>query len=174
MQVFGYGSLVNRATHALGPARRLTIRGWRRAWVQTGLRPAAHLTALPEPGGQLDGLALPVAEADRAALLAREAAYDPARHGALTIFTIPPGKHPASGTRHPILLSYLDAVIQGYLAEFGAAGVARFFASTTGWEAGLLDDRAAPRYPRHQTLTAAERTLVDNHLAGLVPHRCHL
>ena len=41
--------------------------------------------------------------------------------------------HPQPKT--PILLSYLDVVVQGYLAEFGEAGVARFFASTDGWGA---------------------------------------
>jgi hypothetical protein len=167
MQVFGYGSLVNRATHPHGPARRLTLRGWRRAWVQTGLRPAAYLTVLPDPSGRLDGLALPVAPADRAGLLAREAAYDAVRQGALTIFTIPPGKHPPASAPQPILLSYLDAVVQGYLTEFGPEGVARFFATTAGWQTPVLDDRAAPRYPRHQPLTAPERALVDSHLDRL-------
>ena len=167
MQVFGYGSLVNRATHAHGPARRLAIQGWRRAWVQTALRPAAYLTALPDPRGRLDGLALPIAAADRAGLAAREAAYDAVAHDDLTIFTIPPGRHPPAATLHPILLSYLDVVVQGYLAEFGADGVARFFATTTGWDAPVLNDRAAPRYPRHQPLTDAERALVDHHLHAL-------
>jgi hypothetical protein len=62
---------------------------------------------------------------------------------------------------HPILLSYLDTVVQGYLREFGEAGAARFFETTTGWEAGIHDDRTDPVYPRAQDTTDRERALVD-------------
>jgi hypothetical protein len=31
----------------------------------------------------------------------------------------------------------------------------------------VLNDRAAPRYPRHKVLSAAETALVDDHLARL-------
>jgi hypothetical protein len=61
----------------------------------------------------------------------------------------------------PILMSYLDVVVQGYLREFGQAGAEDFFATTDGWDIPVLDDRAAPRYPRHQALTGDERALVD-------------
>ena len=165
MRVFGYGSLVNRRTHGHTPAERLTVAGWQRAWVHTGLRPVAFLTALPAVAGRIDGLALGVAEHDRAGLIARESAYDAVPCDDLTIFTIPPGKHPPADRLHPIPLSYLDVVVQGYLAEFGTDGVARFFATTVGWDAPVLDDRANPRYPRHQRLTDAERALTDSHLA---------
>ncbi|WP_200898804.1 hypothetical protein [Candidatus Rhodobacter oscarellae] len=43
--------------------------------------------------------------------------------------------------------------------------MARFFESTDGWEALVLDDRAVPRYPRHQPLSAAETALVDGWLS---------
>jgi hypothetical protein len=49
---------------------------------------------------------------------------------------------------HPVLLSYLDVVVQGYLQEFDEAGVAHFFDTTDGWDAPLLDDRTHPHYPR--------------------------
>jgi hypothetical protein len=67
--------------------------------------------------------------------------------------------------RHPILLSYVDAVVQGYLATYGEAGAERFFATTEGWDAPVLNDRATPRYPRAQTLTVLERDFVNAHLA---------
>ena len=38
-------------------------------------------------------------------------------------------------------------------------------ATTDGWHVPVLDDRAAPRYPRAQTLTDRERILVDDALA---------
>jgi len=67
----------------------------------------------------------------------------------------------------PVLLSYLDVVVQGYLREFGEAGVRGFFDTTRGWDAPLLDDRAAPLYPRHRRLSDDERALTDAHLARL-------
>ncbi|WP_323785658.1 hypothetical protein [Thalassovita sp.] len=74
---------------------------------------------------------------------------------------------------HPILLSYLDVVVQGYHQEFGEQGVTRFFQTTDGWDAPILDDRKQPHYPRHQTLARPETRLVDRMLddigARLVP-----
>ncbi|MEM7491215.1 MAG: gamma-glutamylcyclotransferase, partial [Pseudomonadota bacterium] len=50
---FGYGSLVNRRTHAYPDAAPFTIRGWRRAWRHTALRPVAFLTAVPDDGAAI-------------------------------------------------------------------------------------------------------------------------
>jgi hypothetical protein len=43
--------------------------------------------------------------------------------------------------------------------------VARFFDSTHGWHTPVLDDRAAPRYPRHQPPCPEAQALTDHHLA---------
>jgi hypothetical protein len=85
----------------------------------------------------------------------------------IAVYTIPEGMHAAPSRAHPILLSYLDVVVQGYFREFGAAGVQRFFDTTHGWDAPLLDDRSSPHYPRHQSLTDEERELTDGHLDRL-------
>jgi hypothetical protein len=45
--------------------------------------------------------------------------------------------------------------------------VAAFFATTDGWDRTILNDRHAPRYPRHQTLSDHDRLVVDGHLAAL-------
>jgi len=55
-------------------------------------------------------------------------------------------------------------VVQGYFREFGEDGVLRFFETTDGWDAPILDDRQAPVYPRHQRLTPQEVELVDRNL----------
>ncbi|MCV2865030.1 gamma-glutamylcyclotransferase family protein [Albidovulum sediminicola] len=167
---FGYGSLVNLATHDHAPNTPVRLDGWRRVWRQTVLRPYAFLSAEPAPGA-IDGIVAAVPGRNWAALDAREGAYR--RHrlgaGALTvpewadtveIYAIDPAHH-APDVAHPILLSYLDVVVQGFLHQFGAEGARRFFATTAGWSA-IHDDRAAPLYPRHQVLTGAERRLVDD------------
>ncbi|MCL4187641.1 MAG: gamma-glutamylcyclotransferase [Rhodobacteraceae bacterium] len=176
--VFGYGSLVNRQTHALRPAVPARLHGWRRVWVHTPARPVAFLSVEPAPGVTIAGLLAAAPAGDWAALDVREAAY--VRHrlppGALAhalpdppaaeVYAVPPAAAAAPSARHPILLSYLDTVVQGFLAEFGPEGAAAFFRTTAGWDAPVLDDRAAPRYPRARPLTAAERATVDAGLAA--------
>ena len=43
---FGYGSLVNAATHRYAPTERLRIQGWRRTWQQAIDHPVALLSAV--------------------------------------------------------------------------------------------------------------------------------
>jgi len=167
---FGYGSLVNRATHNYATAAPVQLSGWRRVWRQTSLRPFAFLSAEPADG-QIDGLVAQVPGDDWAALDLREAAYQrhplppsllanaPVWAGNVSIYAVDPA-HGADAA-HPVLLSYLDVVVQGFVQEFGESGAVRFFDTTAGWTA-VHDDRAAPLYPRHQVLTGKERRLVDD------------
>jgi hypothetical protein len=169
---------VNRASHAFAGAVPAQLTGWRRIWRHTDLRPVAYLTVVPDPEAEIDGLIAPVPDADWPALDAREAAYirAPAAHQVrhplphrpeIAVYTIPDGLHAPPSHAHPILLSYLDVVVQGYFREFGTVGVQRFFDTTDGWDAPLLDDRSTPRYPRHQSLTAQEQDQTDQHLDRL-------
>lgn len=171
VRFFGYGSLVNRATHDYPGARAARLAGWRRVWVHTPARAVAFLSVERSADTAIAGLVADVPGADWAALDAREFAY--ARHavtaetpdGALPaqVYAVPQGQPPTDD--HPILLSYLDAVVQGFLREYGVDGAADFFATTAGWQAPVLDDRAAPRYPRAQALSTRERATVDDGLA---------
>jgi len=172
---FGYGSLVNRATHSYPSAYPARVTGWRRVWRHTTLRKVAYLTAYPAPGETIEGLIAAVPGHDWAALDERERAYDrhtvtgPLDHGAphevtVQIYAVDARHSDAPDARHPILLSYIDVVAQGYLREFGEDGARRFFDTTDGWDAPILDDRAAPIYPRHQRLTDAEQRFIDRHL----------
>lgn len=177
MHVFGYGSLVNRATHSHAPAHRAKAEGWRRVWRHTPLRPVAFLTVVPDPACTIDGLIAQVPAQDWAALDLREAAYervavqtlrhDGAMPAAAQIYTIPEGRHGAPDAVHPVLLSYLDVVVKGFATEFGEAGVARFFETTDGWDAPIVDDRATPIYARHQSLGARDLAMVDAALRDL-------
>ncbi|MHA6346148.1 gamma-glutamylcyclotransferase family protein [Roseivivax sp. CAU 1761] len=173
---FGYGSLVNCRTHKHAPAHPARARGWKRAWRAVPDRPLAFLTAVPDPEAEIEGLIAAVPDADWAALDQREEFYDRldasavvshAAEGALriAIYSVPETRSVAPHRAAPVLLSYLDVVLQGYLDVFGAEGAERFFATTEGWEAPVLDDRRAPLYPRAQTLTDAERAWVDDAMA---------
>jgi len=174
--VFGYGSLVNTRTHAYPDARRARLAGWRRVWRGTPLAAQAFLSVEPAEA-EIHGLVAAVPDADWAALDAREHGYD--RKGivdgidhdlpdtaAVQVYAVP-GRHHLPEDRSPILLSYLDVVVQGFTHQFGRDGAAHFFATTAGWDRPVIDDRRAPLYPRHQRLTDAERAAVDRHLAAL-------
>ena len=64
-----------------------------------------------------------------------------------------------------VLQSYLDAVMQGFFALYGEAGVRRFVEETEGFETTLLCDRERPLYPRSVTLHDGERALFDELVA---------
>lgn len=175
---FGYGSLVNRNTHTYPDARPAQLCGWRRVWVRTARRDVVFLSVEPDIDTNIDGLIAAVPGADWQALDAREFGYNRIPSGTAVVHDISPRpdmahysiapQHQHTGGDHAILLSYLDVVVQGFYREYGLDGVTRFFDTTHGWETPVVNDRAAPRYPRHQTLTRQETALVDDNLARLV------
>lgn len=181
---FGYGSLVNRATHRTEivdafPARLL---GWRRCWRprpdMPGF-PAALLTVRREAGVRCDGLLVIDRAENLAAVDAREARYRrvPVAIGELEIASQLPEACPvyvyeaeAEVPVHPeppkILQSYLDAVLQGFLHVHGEDSVRRFIAETDGFDMPVHADRLAPQYPRAVTLSPEEQALFDSLLAA--------
>lgn len=179
---FGYGSLVNAATHDYPAPIPAKLAGWRRMWRHTAMRDVAFLTVVPDPACTIEGLLAQVPGNDWAALDQREYAYfrNPVTPEPLTtalpnglaaqIYQTNTDRDAWPSVRHPILLSYLDVVVQGYLHVFGEEGVGRFFATTSGWDGPVLNDRTKPQYPRHQVLTPDETALVDAHLAALSAH----
>lgn len=173
---FGYGSLVNTATHDYLEPLPARLRGWQRCWCHTALRDVAFLTVRPAPEVTIEGLTAAVPKADWEALDAREFAYERIAASSavehvlsgqpeISVYAVPAAQQNLGSQRHPILLSYLDVVVQGYFQVFGEAGVEMFFTTTTGWDAPTLKDRSTPRYPRHQSLTRQETQLVDHHLS---------
>ncbi|WP_339106634.1 gamma-glutamylcyclotransferase family protein [Roseovarius rhodophyticola] len=139
---FGYGSLVNTATHSFAEAHPAQLKGWRRMWRKTTMRQAAYLTVVPDSEAEIDGLIAEVPHGDWEALDERERAYarvDAAHQvshplpamPAIVVYAIEDGRHGTPDRQSPVLLSYIDVVVQGYLHNFGEAGVQRFF-DTTG------------------------------------------
>jgi len=174
---FGYGSLVNTKSHDYPDPRPARLRGWRRAWVATPRFGVVLLTGVEAPGHSIDGLIAKVPRADWAALDAREAGYarKPAAHATdhdlphgpeIAVYAVERENHLPRGD-HMILMSYLDVVVQGFHEVFGPEGVAGFFDTTDNWDTPILNDRAAPIYPRAQQLTKVQTGLVDAHLDAL-------
>lgn len=175
---FGYGSLVNAATHVYASTHPAKLDGWRRVWRHTDAAPQAFLSVAPAPDTYIDGLIAEVPDADWQALDIRESGYfrsplptDILTHGAgpvdVHMYQVHHDDGRAAEAMRPILLSYLDVVVQGYLEVFGEDGAHHFFNTTDGWDAPILNDRSAPNYPRSQVLSAPQTAFVDDHLSKL-------
>ena len=183
---FGYGSLVNgRTLPADAQSVRVRVHGWRRAWRLTvGLsgRPRCTLTVVPDQASAILGTVVAQPQHHESALKKREALYerheledaavdwlddrpdewpDPFVHVGVT-------EHRRSGDKdHPVLLSYVDTVMAGFLHRFGEDGPQHFAETTLDWHVPVLNDRSAPHYSRAISLTDDERARVDDLLAGL-------
>lgn len=176
---FGYGSLVNAATHDYPNTQPAHLSGWRRVWRHTGLRKLAFLSVEPCEKTRISGLIAEVPNGDwtaldqrewgyfRQALETEQIAHTQGPRVSVEVYRTRPQNHARPATEHPILLSYIDCVCKGFLDVFGRQGVADFFHSTHGWTAPILDDRAKPCYPRSVILSKEETGLVNQHLAGV-------
>jgi len=189
---FGYGSLVNRATHQTDIVgfSKVTLKGWRRQWLarpNNSFGKVVLLSVKPCKNSEIDGLVVLDHARNQASLDERERNYD--RHivaednvvkhelhanGTLdngskqstSIYVATPFRQPDDYSEYRILRSYLDAVMQGYLNKFGEEGVRRFVNTTDNFEVGILEDRDNQRYPRSVTTTVKEQKLFDQ----LVPN----
>lgn len=155
-----------------------------------GLTPSL-LSAHPDPGAAIDGLLvidflanLPEIDTREFRYHRREITLDaldlgPGLSAAPAGFRLDPGlrlhiyeartEHPPADGPSPILRSYLDAVLQGFLREFGADGVHRFVTETDAFHTPIHEDRHAPLYPRAVTLSQAETELFEHALGRRAP-----
>ena len=190
---FGYGSLVNPATHRTNIIGTIKVRlkGWRREWLvrpNNSFGAVALLSAKRDETSEIDGLVVLDHAANQAALDARENNYN--RHivdsGSITILetkanggetcpaeldtSIYVAMHipePDNYRQFKILRSYLDAVMQGYFSNFGEEGVARFVQSTDNFDMGVREDRHNPVYPRSVVTTKKEQALFERFVPNL-------
>lgn len=194
---FGYGSLVNDRTRnpdSFGIAGRL--KGFRRHWTiwaasaerqLFGFEGIAALSVSQHSLSAIDGLLVFDHKSHLPKVDERESHYDRIKLD-LADFTsdepVPEGVEtyiylgwPADTTKldpaTPILQSYSDAVMQGFLHKFGQEGLKRFMQETAGWDIPVVMDRARPFYPRHVQLSQAEERQIDRALnavnAQMVP-----
>jgi cation transport protein ChaC len=187
---FGYGSLVN--TRTLGPQASAVagaLDGWRREWRawwradgSAGRPGTCTLTVRRDPQSAIQGVMVSEPAARLAVLDEREKRYvrvnegiadafrcdaegRPAPEGAFLYEADTEIRHPGDDD-HPILQSYVDCVMAGFHAFWGEEGVRRFIATTDGWQAPMLADRASPRYPRAQSIDPDLLAFFDELLAG--------
>ncbi len=180
---FGYGSLVNRDTRPVDEAASSArLNGWGRVWEHRVRDPnreklctSLSIEALPanEPSG-IDGVIVRIPEHQLAQLDKREAGYErlalPAANfelpddfdgDVIMVYRSLPANRVLADKEHPILQSYIDCVLAGYLQRFGEAGLHAMMASTRGWNRPILNDRAAPFYPRWVEVNEPSRVLFD-------------
>ncbi|MEM8750267.1 MAG: gamma-glutamylcyclotransferase family protein [Pseudomonadota bacterium] len=189
---FGFGSLVNLNTLTTPyiAAHRAKLDGWRRVWlprpstaphILAGMPPLAFLSAEPSPGIIIDGMVVVDHAASLPALDLREVMYKrtPIGTGSLTaldenagalqarsdlfLYVAEQEADPDSVEPRPsILRSYLDAVFQGFLHNFGDEALERFVFTTRNFHLPVLEDRDNPIYPRHVTLSRREKIRFDS------------
>lgn len=184
---FGYGSLVNRDTRPIyEDATNARLYGWQRAWshrVVDGQRAVGCTSLTIEPiesadkaaVAGIDGVLVRIRPEDLPALDRREAGYERIRvnpsslelpdghdiEEVVTYRSLSENRHMAN-EEFPILQSYIDCVMAGYLTRFGESGLNHWLHSTRGWEHSILDDRNNPIYPRHIDLQADQQTYFDS------------
>ncbi|MEL6919862.1 MAG: gamma-glutamylcyclotransferase family protein [Pseudomonadota bacterium] len=184
---FGYGSLVNPATHRTPVVGYTTARlkGWKRSWVPRpdwdDALPIALLSASPDGSDDwLDGLLVFDTVTSLPSLDEREAGYRRVQVSAdavavssflprgtpIYVYEALPIKTSENGPG-AILQSYLDAVLQGYAHMHGDAAIAGFVDETGNFDTPVLKDRDTPLYPRAVTLHDHERALIDAATAHL-------
>lgn len=164
---FGYGSLVNPATHRtkiIGHTKA-TVKGWSRHWQarpDAGDDPVALLTARrsEDPEHRLRGLLVFDHVDNLPALDLREAGYNRVQLSPSDIETedeipanvpmfIYEARPPAKPEEpHFIHQSYLDAVLQGYWHQYGEDAVREFLAQTANFDTPVKADRHRPLYQR--------------------------
>lgn len=181
---FGYGSLVNRNTLRTRyvDAQPARLSGWRRCWrprhsddMSDGEQVSSLLSARQHDGHAIDGLLVYDRVDNLRAVDEREARYDRVTVSLddLELDVPVPDDCPVyiyeahTNTAlydpgDPILQSYLDAVMQGFMHEFGETGVRHFLHSTDGFDRPVRSDRDDPVYSRAVELPNHQRELFDD------------
>ena len=187
---FGYGSLVNRQTLRTDyvSTHRASLSGWRRHWQSRGVdmenhqgRQIALLSIHRNTDAMISGMLVIDRKANLDAVDLREARYDRVAiaredlqlhdygtsHGSagelpdeLYVYV---GRNDAQSEAAPDLLqSYLDAVMAGFLTEYGEAGVHHFLETTVGFDRRVIADRHDPLYPRAVVLERERASWFDH------------
>lgn len=188
--VFGFGSLINRASRFVTLRRHseavpVVVKGLRRAW--SARVPVYRMTALGvaiDPRGHCNGVVFPTDARGLALLDKREIAWTrgqyrrvllhPRRFGirprlpaGARVWCYVPKRHEVPDEQCPIAQTYVDIVMYG-CASFGDGFAREFLKSTHGWSGPWIEDRATLRYPRYRR-SPAEHAAVDRIIGDVLP-----
>ena len=185
---FGYGSLVNRDTRPVGEfSEPATLKGWHRVWenrtADSERSQQCTSLSIEELGnrsmGSIEGVVARMPVSELSVLDKREAGYDrlklPANQFELTdsveadfvyVYQSALPNRYLADEDHPILQSYIDCVLAGYLTLFGHSGMQAMIDSTRGWNHPVMNDRTAPHYPRAVEICTDLQLRIDQLLAG--------
>ncbi|PWQ99474.1 gamma-glutamylcyclotransferase [Leucothrix pacifica] len=185
---FGFGSLVNTATHRYQPVTAAKVDGWRRIWVNNKCYEHAFLSVEPDESSAIQGLMAQVPEDDWQELDTREVGYlrrvltpqewmtqahcSDAPAALITsaptndtqMYVLQNGEYAQAAK--PILWSYLETVLFGYYQWFGPEGVDNFIQSTGAWTS-VLDDRSQPIYPRYVPAEGDAAEIIAHKISNL-------
>ena len=185
---FGYGSLVNRHTRpAEEIAHSARLNGWQRVWDHRVSNPyrdkrCTSLSIEPSSEVAVEGVIVRLDLDMLPQLDQREAGYDrmvlPATDFDLPeelleqmdgegvedimVYRSQAQNRGLADAESPVLQSYVDCVMAGYLHRFGEEGVNALVSSTRGWESSLFNDRTEPFYPRWVEVSSADQQYFDN------------
>jgi hypothetical protein len=136
------------------------------------------LTIVAQHRTSVKGILIPTTAAELKAIDIREIGYvrgdierrnlsattTPLSGSLVTYFSRDEHLRPGSA-EYPIWRSYVDYILAQYIEAFGPASASLFISETVGWEAPMLDDRSAPKYPRAKSLSPRIRATIDEALA---------
>jgi cation transport protein ChaC len=185
---FGYGSLVNRDTRPAGEfSESATLKGWRRVWGNRSadLKRSQNCTSLSietlgHPSeGSIEGVIARMPVSELTQLDEREAGYnrlklsvdefeltDRVETDFVYVYQSELPRRFLADDEHPILQSYIDCVLAGYLTQFGRSGMQAMVDSTRGWSRPVMNDREAPHYPRAVDIDVDLQLSIDQLLAS--------
>lgn len=185
--MIGYGSILSRHSRETysdmtGPAVKIALPGWRRAWsVRYRDEGATYLGLVEDRANELHAVLVPVEI--NPDMRHRERGYEWREVHAHTVSgpQLPEGRywivvnhhHLPADADHPIPQSYVDTCLIGAFETGGEAMLRDFITRTDHWDTHWKDDRDTPVYPRLTPLTKHQREMIDDHLnqAGVLKHR---
>ncbi|WP_051275523.1 hypothetical protein [Aestuariibacter salexigens] len=181
-----YGSLlsIHSRQHFSGvtaPTLPVSVRGWRRAWItrSSGER-QTYVGALADNNGMFNAAIIPVSL--NPSLHKREQDYefvavaheqlelhvDEAHHASISgrlrdakVWICQSREAQLAEWDFPIYQSYVDTCLSGCLESGVEDFAARFVQSTAHWDTHLVNDRAAPKYPRAAPLKPDFARMID-------------
>lgn len=109
--------------------------------------PLSDLHQLDEREAGYERLTLPISDFDLPQVLTDQLLGEMHSQSVMVYRSLPHNRALADDD-HPVLQSYIDCVMAGFLRCYGESGVQAMISSTRGWERAIFNDRDEPYYPR--------------------------